>query len=279
MILLIHKFPKGYEVLFNFETIDLELDFEDCMAMLIFNRPKHLNAFNYQLVSEFCVALEHIFNNEKIKCIIISGVDNTFSVGGDINEFRSAEDPIKFMSKMANKLHEGITLLKTIEIPTIAAVNGPCFGAALGYIGACELRYCTENAKFGAAFTGIGLSPDSSTSFHLPKLVGLSLASEMIYLNKVLNAVEAMQFGLVSSIYPSNDTFLDEIKKIASKLSHGPLKAFKNVKSLLNEAYTNDLIAHLQLEAKKIRECAGTEDFIEGISAFLAKRKANYHGK
>jgi 2-(1,2-epoxy-1,2-dihydrophenyl)acetyl-CoA isomerase len=279
LILLIHKFLRGYDVLLNFETIDLELDFEDGMATLIFNRPKRLNAFNYQLVSEFCVALEQMFSNEKIKCLVISGFGNTFSVGGDINEFRSAEDPVKFMSKMADKLHEGITLLKTLEIPTIAAVNGPCFGAALGYICACELRYCTENAKFGAAFTGIGLSPDSSTSFHLPKIVGLTLASEMIYLNKVLNPVEALQFGLVSSIYPSNNKFLVEIKKIASKLSHGPLKAFKNVKSLLNEAYTNDLITHLQMEAKKIRECAGTEDFIEGISAFLAKRKANYHGR
>jgi 2-(1,2-epoxy-1,2-dihydrophenyl)acetyl-CoA isomerase len=216
---------------------------------------------------------------KQIKCIIITGKGKAFSVGGDINEFENAEDPVKFMGKMANKLHEGIKLLKGLAIPTIAAVNGACFGAALGYICTCDLRISTDNAKFGAAFTGIGLSTDSSTSFFLPKIVGLSLASDMIYLNKVLNSEEAFTFGLISSIFPSNDKFLEEVKKVALQLSHGPITAFKNVKILLTNSYTNDLITHLRMEAEKIKECAATEDFKEGISAFLEKRKPNYKGK
>jgi len=263
----------------EFETIELELIIQNGIAIVSFNRTENLNAFSYQLVSEFCLALEQISKNKILKCLIISGRGKAFSVGGDINEFKSADDPVKFMSKMASKLHEGIMLLKNLEIPTIAAINGPCFGAALGYVCACELRFCTENAKFGAAFTGIGLSTDSSTSFYLPKIVGLSLASEMIYLSRVLNSEEALHFGLISSLFPSNDQFIEKIKQIGLKLSNGPVIAFKNVKALLNESYHNDLITHLKLEAKKITECAGTEDFKEGISAFLEKRNPKYKGK
>jgi 2-(1,2-epoxy-1,2-dihydrophenyl)acetyl-CoA isomerase len=263
----------------KFETIESILDNQSSIATIIFNRPEHLNAFSYKLVSDFCSIIEQISKNKQIKCAIITGKGKAFSVGGDINEFASAEDPVDFMSKMANKLHEGIQNLKELEIPTIAAVNGACFGAALGYICACDLRFSTESGKFGAAFTGIGLSTDSSTSFYLPKIVGLSLASEMIYLNRVLSSEEALRFGLISSILPSSDKFLEDIKVIGSQLSHGPITAFKNVKILLNECFTNDLTTHLLLEAEKIKECAGTVDFKEGISAFLEKRKANYKGK
>ncbi|NHJ24349.1 MAG: enoyl-CoA hydratase/isomerase family protein [Candidatus Lokiarchaeota archaeon] len=263
----------------KFETIELISDKQNSLALIIFNRPERLNAFSYQLVGEVCGALEQISNDKAIKCAILTGKGKNFSVGGDINEFGSAEDPVEFMSKMASKLHEGIHALRDLEIPTIAAVNGACFGAALGYICACDLRMCTDSAKFGTAFTGIGLSTDSSTSFYLPKIVGLSLASEMIYLNRVLNSEEALNFGLVSSIFSSNEKFLEEIKLIGSQLSHGPIKAFKNVKILLNECYTNDLTVHLLKEAEKIKECAGTLDFKEGISAFLEKRKAIFKGK
>ncbi|MFW9952370.1 MAG: enoyl-CoA hydratase/isomerase family protein [Candidatus Thorarchaeota archaeon] len=263
----------------EFKTIILDLDVENGIATLIFNRPESLNAFSYELVSEFCLALEHINTDKLIKCVIISGNGKAFSVGGDIHEFDNAEDKVMFMSKMADKLHEGITLLRSLEVPTIAAINGSCFGAALGYVCACELRFCSKNARFGAAFTGIGLSTDSSTSFYLPKIVGLSLASEMIYLGKIINSEEALHFGLVSSLVPSTVQFLDNIKQIGLKLSNGPSIAFRNVKALLNESYSNDLITHLKSEAKKIKECAGTEDFKEGISAFLEKRKPEYKGK
>jgi 2-(1,2-epoxy-1,2-dihydrophenyl)acetyl-CoA isomerase len=261
----------------QYETINLDL--EDEIAIITFNRAEKWNAFSYQLVSEFCLALNELSKNDAIRCLIITGEGKAFSVGGDINEFKEAKDTVKFMNKLANKLHEGIGLIKVLKFPVIAAINGPCFGAALGYVCACDLRYCFEGASFGTAFTGIGLSTDSSTSFFLPRMVGLSLATEMIMLNKVLNSKEAQNNGLISAIFHSKDSFLEDIKEIALKLSKGPTIAFRSVRQLLEKSYHNNLDTHLKMETEKITNCAGTDDFQEGLNAFLEKRKPIFKGK
>ncbi|MHA1373972.1 MAG: enoyl-CoA hydratase/isomerase family protein [Promethearchaeota archaeon] len=263
----------------DYKYIEIEYFKKKGFAMLSFNRPSNLNAFNYDLVSEFCDALRTVIKEKSINCVIITGKGKAFSVGGDINEFKEYTDPAVSMAKMAAKLHEGIRLIKSIKIPLIAAINGPCFGAALGYACSCDLRFCDEKATFGAAFTGIGLSPDSSTSFHLPKIVGYSLASEMILLNRILNSQEAQHYGLVNKIFLSDDTFIEEVKKVVSQLSTGPIEAFQASKMLIQNSYLNDLETHLEEEAKHIEKCAGTEDFLEGLNAFLEKRRPNFKKK
>lgn len=262
-----------------YNSIDLKFNGPEGIATLSFDREDKWNAFSYQLVSEFCKAMDEISKNESIRCLILTGKGKAFSVGGDIKEFKEAENPVEFMSKMAFKLHEGIGLIKSLKIPIIAAINGLCYGAALGYICACDLRFCVEEATFGTAFTGIGLSTDSSTSFFLPKIVGLSLATEMIMLNKVLTSQDALKSGLISSVYTSKETFLNDILEVAIQLSNGAPLALWYVKDLLNQSYHNHLEAHLKLEAEKISLCAGTEDFQEGLNAFLEKRKPNFKGK
>ncbi|MHA1670612.1 MAG: enoyl-CoA hydratase/isomerase family protein [Promethearchaeota archaeon] len=263
----------------DYKYIEIEYFRNKGFAMLSFNRPHNMNAFNYTLVSEFCDALRTIIKEKSINCVIITGKGKAFSVGGDISEFKEYTDPTVSMAKLAAKLHEGIRLIKSIRIPLVAAINGPCFGAALGYACSCDLRYCNEKATFGAAFTGIGLSPDSSTSFHLPKVVGYSLASEMILLNRILNSQEAQRYGLVNNIFLSDDNFIEEVKKVVSQLSTGPIEAFQASKKLIQNSYLNDLESHLEEEAKNIEKCAGTEDFLEGLNAFLEKRRPNFKKK
>jgi enoyl-CoA hydratase/carnithine racemase len=248
-------------------------------VILSFNRPNNLNAFNYALINEFCDSLRTLLKENSISCVIITGKGKAFSVGGDISEFKEYADPIESMAKMAAKLHEGVQLIKKAKIPIIAAINGPCFGAALGYACSCDLRYCNEKATFGAAFTGIGLSPDSSTSFHLPKIVGYSLASEMILLNRILTSQEAQHYGLVNKRLSLNENFIEEVKKIALQLSKGPIKAYQASKLLIQKSYRNDLETHLEEEAKNIEICAGTNDFLEGLDAFIEKRKPNFKNK
>ena len=263
----------------NYKYIEIECFEENAFAIISFNRPHNLNALNYVLVSEFCDALKSILKEKTINCVILTGKGKAFSVGGDISEFKDYADPVVSMAKMAAKLHEGIRLIKCIKKPLIAAINGPCFGAALGYACSCDLRYCNEKATFGAAFTGIGLSPDSSTSFHLPKIVGFSLASEMILLNRILTSQEAQHYGLVNKVFFADDNFIEEVKKVASKLSKGPIEAFQASKTLIQNSYLNDLETHLDEEAKNIENCAGTEDFLEGLNAFLEKRIPNFKKK
>ena len=263
----------------NFESIELEIDESNNLAIVFFNRPNQYNAFNMNLIDELITALNNISDNRKVRCVVLTGRGKAFSAGGDVVEFRNAEKPDDFMAKLVSKLHKGIKILKNMDILSIAAINGACFGAGLGYAAACDFRISSENATFGCAFTKIGLSPDSSSTWHLPKLVGLSLANEMLFLNRVLNAEEALQFSLVNKIIKPEKQFIEEVKNFALEICQGSPIAFSYTKELIKESYTNDLEAHLEKEAEAIVKTAGTEDFQEGLKAFFEKRKPNFIDK
>ncbi len=260
------------------DTILLEVDESEYYAIMYLNRPDQLNALNFQLAEDFCSALEEIAKNEKVRCVIITGKGNTFCAGGDLGAFKKTEEPDNFLFNLATIFHKGIKMLKNINAPSIAAVNGACFGVGLSLACACDVRICSENAKFGVAFTSVGLSPDSSLTFHLPKIVGLPLANEMAILNRMLNAEEAMKFNLVSKV-TSEDSLLEEVKGIAKKISHGPTMAYGSTKKLFTASFSNDLESQLSEEIVNIKKNAASEDFQEGVSSFFEKRKPNFKGR
>ena len=262
----------------NFESIELEIDEANNLAIVSLNRPNQYNAFNIKLIDELIVAFDTISSDNRIRCLILTGRGKAFSAGGDVVEFRNAQKPDEFMKKLVSRLHKGIKILKNMGILSIAAINGACFGAGLGYATACDFRICSENATFGCAFTKIGLSPDSSSTWHLPKLVGLSLANEMLFLNRVLNAEEALRYNLINKIFDS-ETFTGEIKRYAIQISKGAPVAFAYTKKLLKESYINDLKSHLEMEAESIVNAARTEDFQEGLKAFFEKRDPEFTGE
>jgi 2-(1,2-epoxy-1,2-dihydrophenyl)acetyl-CoA isomerase len=262
----------------SYQTIELEIDETKSIAYIYLNRPDQLNALNTQLASDFVLAMKEIEKNKSVRCILITGKGKGFCAGGDLVEFNKVPEPDNHLFNLASTFHEGIKILKFIDIPSIAAVNGACFGVGLSLACACDIRVCSDKARFSVAFTSVGLSPDSSMTFYLPKIVGLSIANEMALLNKTLDAEEAKIYKLVSEIYPI-ESFLDEAKKIAEKVSQGPTMAFGCTKKLFFRSYSNDLDTHLEHELKCIKKNAGTEDFKEGTSAFLKKRRPNFKGK
>ena len=262
----------------NFESIELEIDESNNIAFIFLNRPKQFNAFNIKLIEELISAFKEIAYNNRVRCLVISGRGKAFCSGGDVGEFQRAEKPDEFMSQIVELLHEGIKTLKNMNTLSIAAINGPCFGAGLGYASACDFRVSSEKATFGCAFTKIGLSPDSSSTFHIPKLIGLSLANEMLFLNRRLTAEEALKYGLINKIFNSG-SFIEEVKKFASEVTKGAPIAFSNTKKLINESFTNNLETHLKREAENIVKTAGTEDFQEGLKAFFEKREPEFNGK
>lgn len=262
----------------NFETIELEIDESNNLAIIFLNRPNQFNAFNHNLVEDLLAAFETISDDTRVRCLIITGKGKAFSAGGDIVEFKNAENLNDFLTELARILHKAIKTLKDMEILSIAAINGVCLGGGLGLATACDFRICSENATFGSAFTKLGLSPDSSLPFYLPKIVGLSMANEMMILNRVLNAKEALQFTLVNKII-SSESFMREVKEFALEICQGAPIAFSFTKSLIRESYTDDLETHLNKEAEKIVKTAGTGDFQEGLKAFFEKRKAKFKGK
>ncbi|MFX1375726.1 MAG: enoyl-CoA hydratase/isomerase family protein [Promethearchaeota archaeon] len=262
----------------KYDFIQVEVDESKNFAIIHMNRPDQLNAFNIKHVEELISAFNEISNDEKIRCLILTGRGRAFCAGGDVSEFQKAEKPEKYMDDLASRLHQGIRMLKNMKILTIAAINGACFGAGLGYAMACDFRISVSNATFGCAFTRIGLSPDSSSTFHLPKLVGLSMAKEMLFLNKVLNTDEALQYNLINKVINS-EKLMEETKIFAFEISRGAPMALAFTKKLLKESYFNDLDTHLDREAEHIVKTAGTEDFQEGLKAFFEKRKPNFEGK
>jgi len=262
----------------EYETIELEIDGTNGLAIIFLNRPEQYNALNYQLAEDLYDALSRITENYKIRSLVIAGKGKAFCGGGDLIEFKKAKNPCEYISKLANKLHDSIKLLKTMRIPSIAAINGPCFGAGLGFACACDLRICSKIATFGSAFVGVGLSPDSSSTVHLPKIVGLSLANEMLLTNRILNAEEALKFNLVSQII-ENGKLMETVEKIAQKIKNGAPIALERAKRLINESFMNDIENQLKKEAENITFCAGTEDFQEGVKAFFEKRNPLFKGK
>jgi 2-(1,2-epoxy-1,2-dihydrophenyl)acetyl-CoA isomerase len=260
------------------DTIELELFEENNFAILHLNRPDNLNALNTQMAEDITIGLQEVSKqSNKIRSLIITGKGKTFSAGGDLAEFKSSDDP-DFLYKLAGKFHKAIKLLKHLNAPSIAAVNGACYGVGLSLVSACDLRFCSQSARFSVAFTNVGLSPDSSLTFHLPKIIGLSLANEMVLLNKTLTANEAKQAQLVSEI-TSNDQLLERVKQVAIKISSGPTIAYGSTKRGCCRSYGNRLNEHLEDELKNLKLTSTTMDSQEGMSAFLEKRKPNFQGK
>jgi len=143
---------------------------------------------------------------------------------------------------------------------------------------ACDIRICSEDSKFGVAFTSVGISPDSSLTFHLPKIVGLPVANEMALLNRILTAEEAKHYNLVTKVLSPN-LLLDDAKTIAKKLSEGPTKALGSTKHLFSVSFSNTLDDQLNEEIVQLKRNASSDDFQEGINSFFEKRKPNFKGQ
>ncbi|MHA1688336.1 MAG: enoyl-CoA hydratase/isomerase family protein [Promethearchaeota archaeon] len=261
------------------ENILLEINDEKKYGIIYLNRPNQYNALNYQIVQELRATLEKLQDDDNINCLIITGKGKAFSSGGDIIEFRNTSNPQETISKIAYEIHESIKIMISIRIPIIAAINGACFGAGLGLASACDIRVCSRNAKFGTAFTNVGLSPNSSTSYHLPRIMGIGIASDLIFTNRIITAEEALKFHLVSRIIEPEEKFMEKIIEMATKISLGPPIAIALAKEALRKTFQNDLVNHLELETKNVVKSSGTEDFKEGVRAFLEKRAPNYKGK
>lgn len=263
----------------NLETIELEILEDDNIAIIRLNRPKALNALNIQLAKDFVEAVNEMDSKSSIRAVIVTGNGKAFSAGGDLMAFKSSDDPRQFLYDLAEMFHRGIIKLRNMDAPFIAAINGSCFGVGLSLATACDFRMAVNSAKFSVAFTGVGLAPDSSLPYFLPKIVGIAKATEMALMNTTLSAEKALKCGLINWITPDPENLLDEAMIKARKLASMPTKALGMVKRLYNNAYSDSLEAHLEKELQAVSEAAATEDFKEGCAAFFEKRRPEFKGK
>jgi 2-(1,2-epoxy-1,2-dihydrophenyl)acetyl-CoA isomerase len=251
---------------------------ENGVAEITLNRPDSLNAFNDELAAELQDALKNVERDSNARALVLTGAGKGFCAGQDVNAIRERTGDHSFREHLLKTFHPIVGKLSTLEKPVIAAINGAAVGAGFGISLACDIRYAAENAKFRMAFIGLGLAPDSGTSYFLPRLVGLGRALEMAYTNELIDATAALSLGLVNKIFPAAD-LLPQARALASQLAAGPTRGYGLTKRAMLRASASTLADALDYEAH-LQDIAGrTADHKEGVAAFLEKRKPEFTGK
>ncbi|MCA2000839.1 MAG: enoyl-CoA hydratase/isomerase family protein [Chloroflexi bacterium] len=246
---------------------------ESGSVILTLNRPDRANAFNFEMVNELRAALAEAERNPQTRCVVLTGAGNVFSAGQDISEMKRS-DAISYREHLNRTYNPLILQIRNMGKPVVAAVNGPCAGAAFGVALACDLRIAKSSAYFMVGFSGIGLAPDSGVSLLLPICIGLGRAQEYFYSNKPITTEQALAWGLVNQ---SADADFDQLTmKIAADLAAGPSGAFALGKKAFNRAVLPNLEDALAYEGILQDEAGKSAEHREGAAAFLEKRKPKF---
>ncbi len=260
----------------SYETLILEV--RDGVAHLTQNRPDAANGIDVTMARELEQAVLSLAD-PAVRCVLLTGAGARFCGGGDVKTFGEQGDGLPaYLREIATRLHVAIAGLVRLDAPVVAAVQGSAAGAGVGLVGASDLVLAAESAKFVMAYTGIGVTPDGSSSWFLPRLVGLRRALELTLTNRVLTASEAVDLGLVTRVVPDPD-LAQEAEALASHLAAGPTKALAGAKRLLQSSLESAFESHLVRETEEIVAASATSDAAEGIAAFVAKRAPEFRGE
>jgi len=257
--------------------LSILLEIQSGVAFITLNRPDKLNSFNREMALLLQKTLDDCAANNEVRCIYLTGAGKGFCAGQDLAEVVDPNGPgmQKILSEHYNPIIERI---RNINKPVVAAVNGVAAGAGANIAFACDIVVSISSANFIQAFSKIGLIPDSGGTFSLPRLIGMQRASALMMLGDKVTATDALQMGMLYKVF---DELLFEVesKKIATTLSQMPTKALGYIKQALNASATNNLTQQLALEDELQQKAASTNDFKEGVNAFLEKRLPVYRGE
>jgi len=248
---------------------------EGGIAQIRFNRPQALNAIDTVMATGFLKACQDIAADSEVRAVWISAQGRAFMAGGDLAAMLS--DPVTVAKELIDGMHGGLRLLAELDAPVIASVQGAVAGGGLGLVLSCDIVLAAEGTRFGVAYPLVGASCDCSTSWSLPRLVGLHKAMEMVILGDTIGAEEALSLGLCNRVYPPADLEA-QARKLVERIAHGPTVAYGHLRRLIRASLHSSLDTHLDAEAHGFRACAATADFKEGLSAFLDKRAAQFKG-
>ena len=247
------------------------------IATITINRPQALNALNEETLKEISLRITDARQDENTKVIVITGAgDRAFCAGADLNMMK---DKGAYEGMQLSQNGQKLTLeIEELEKPVVAALNGYTLGGGLELAMACDLRIASENAQLGQPEVNVGLIPGWGGTQRLPRLVGKGKAKEMIFTGGRVDAKTAEQLGLVNKVVPL-DQLKSAVKELASEIMNKPPIAIELSKQLINKSTEIDLRVGLMNEAEAFGVLASTEDFREGVGAFLEKRKPHYKGK
>jgi 2-(1,2-epoxy-1,2-dihydrophenyl)acetyl-CoA isomerase len=251
-------------------------DIKDNIAFITLNRPEKYNAFNREMALLMQEKLEACKSHD-VRCVVITGAGKAFSSGQDLDEVVDPNGP-KITHILKDHYNPIIRLIRRLEKPVLAAVNGVAAGAGANIAFSCDIEVATRSASFIQAFSKIGLIPDSGGTYFLPRLIGWQRASALMMLGDRIAAEEAERMGMVYKVFP-DESFADESRKLAGVLAELPTAGLALTKQALNHSLINNYEDQLHDE-ELLQERAGrTSDYREGVQAFLEKRKPIFKGE
>ncbi len=261
-----------------YETLKFEV--ADQIATITFSRPEAANSLSFKGSEELHEVATHCASNADIRAVILTGEGKMFCAGGDVVGFHAQGDAMsEHMRGMTTSLHAAISRFSRMDAPLIIAVNGTAAGAGMSIALTGDIVYAAESAKFTMAYSKIGFSPDGSSTYFLPRLVGVRKAKELALLNPILSATEACEMGLITEVV-ADDALMDTARACAQKLAKGPTKAHGEIKRLFADSMSNTMETQMEFETRAIAGLAGnTEDAKKGVAAFIAKEKYEFQGR
>lgn len=273
----------------------VRMDREGAVGIITIDRRERFNSMDVTTAQEFRKAGLQFARADEVRCVVIRGAGGVFCSGADLKYIRAQGDSADFgylhpddvapargfgesFKQILEYLHSTISEIKRAPKPFLAAVEGVAAAGGFGIAMACDLVFAAESASFEWAYHKTGLTGAESSTFFLPRLIGLRRAMELILLNPRLSAREAKDAGLVTAVFPDN-RFHDEVNAVAQRLAAGPTKAYAVAKSLVNQAAGVDqLDYHLDEELRHLARIADGTDFAEGLAAFFEKRAPGFGG-
>jgi 2-(1,2-epoxy-1,2-dihydrophenyl)acetyl-CoA isomerase len=253
---------------------DVEVTRDGAVQTITLNRPDKMNAFTRELHKELLAALKDA-RAADVRAVVITGAGRAFCAGQDLTEFSEMGD---VGSGLRETYHPNVHAVRALEKPVIAAVNGACAGAGLSFACACDIRLAADTAFFAPGFVGIGLIPDAGGTYFIHRLLGPSRAFEWMSSNRRLTAAEAHAWGLVSEVVDA-DALAARAAELAAFYAELPTRAIGMTKRLFDHADTATLDEQLEQEAQLQAVAAQSEDFREGVTAFLEKRPPKFTGR
>lgn len=259
------------------------LDKRGAVATLTFNRPEVRNAIDQQSLGLIHSALLSVAEDPAIRVLVLTGAGDHFVAGGDVRFFErslawSPEDRRERFAEVVRKVHPVVTTLRDMPQPVLASIKGAVAGWGVSLVLAADLAISADNARFSFGYTAVGVCPEGSGSYYLPRAVGPKKAMELALFSTRLDARQAEALGIVNRVVPVAE-LAERTAEWADQLAAGPSIAISATKRLLNASRTNTLEQQLEAEALAFGDCAATDDFGEGARAFLERRKPSFKGR
>ncbi len=253
------------------------LESAESVATIRFNRPRQMNAIDANLAEHFLAAARKVSDDPAVRVVVLTGAGKHFMAGGDLTVFHASATPATARA-LIEPLHEALLILSRLPVPVVACLQGAVAGAGLSVALSADLAIAADNCRFTTAYARIGASMDGSSTWFLPRIVGLRKALELSLLAEPFDAAEALRLGLVNRVVPEAE-FAGASEAMIARLAAGPTHAYGRIKRLLRDSSERDLPSQLDDELEAF--CQGTEtvDFAEGIAAFLEKRAPRFTGR